>query len=269
MTGWPATATPERHHHVAALQRGEPLGAGPDHHRVRGAGVLRPAQHPLPVRHRAARGLRGHQDRRAGARQDGRRHAVAYVHPAVHAHLRLALHPGEPAAAAEVHVRQAARAVRHAPPPGRGLAGVHRRGRDEVPAAQHAQRAHSAGGARRWRPRTCLRSCSTCCSARPLGSCPRSRRTADPSNLPKFQYTNLRATFEGLFRGWTACCARWPSSSPSPCRWSPARTACTWARLEDERLPRCTHFILAVTQRRGREADRRRAARPVEDRQLG
>jgi type VI secretion system protein ImpJ len=68
----------------------------------------------------------------------------------------------------------------------------------------------------------------------------------DPSQLPKFQFTNLRSTFMELF---TRLQALLDSVVTTQCLTLPLearRDGMHLARLEDEQLLRCTRFILAV-----------------------
>lgn len=70
---------------------------------------------------------------------------------------------------------------------------------------------------------------------------------SDPANLPKFQYTNLRATFEGLFLKLEGLLRSVAIEQSVAIPLESRKDGMHLARLEDERLPRCTHFILAVT----------------------
>ena len=112
-------------------------------------GGLRPAQHPLLFGTEPREDYDGHQDRRAGAEQDRRAGAGR-----PRTSRRACASPRRPTSwracgsCSKLHARQAARAVRHAPPPGRVLAGVHRARRDALPAAQRAQRHHPPGAPR-------------------------------------------------------------------------------------------------------------------------
>ena len=144
------------------------------------------------------------------------------------------------------------------PPPGRGLAGVHRRGRDEVPPAQRAQRTHPPGGPRGGGGGHVTRSSSTCCLCQAAGQLSTFSADSDPANLPKFQYTNLRATFEGLFRALDGLLRSVALEQSRRHRRSRSRKdGMHLGRLEDERLARCTQFILAVKSRpAARAADR-------------
>jgi type VI secretion system protein ImpJ len=69
---------------------------------------------------------------------------------------------------------------------------------------------------------------------------------SDPANLPKFQYTNLRATFEGLFLKLDGLLRSVAIEQSVAIPLESRKDGMHLARLEDERLPRCTHFILAV-----------------------
>jgi len=70
---------------------------------------------------------------------------------------------------------------------------------------------------------------------------------SDPANLPKFQYTNLRATFEGLFLKLEGLLRSVAIEQSVAIALESRKDGMHLGRLEDERLPRCTHFILAVT----------------------
>lgn len=69
---------------------------------------------------------------------------------------------------------------------------------------------------------------------------------ADPANLPKFLYTNLRATFEGLFVRLEGLLRSVALDQSIAVPLESRKDGMHLGRLEDERLPRCTHFILAV-----------------------
>jgi type VI secretion system protein ImpJ len=69
---------------------------------------------------------------------------------------------------------------------------------------------------------------------------------ADPGDLPKFQYTNLRATFDGLFDVLQKLLDVVATEQCIPVSLEPRKDGMYLGRLEDERLARCTHFILAV-----------------------
>lgn len=68
----------------------------------------------------------------------------------------------------------------------------------------------------------------------------------DPSRLPSFQYTNLRATFEELFSRFNELLSVVAMQSCLSIPLEPRAEGFYHARLEDERLPRCPAFILAV-----------------------
>ena len=70
--------------------------------------------------------------------------------------------------------------------------------------------------------------------------------SADPASLPSFQFTNLRATYEELFRRLTDLMR---SVALEQCLTVDLRAGTDGmfrGRLEDERLERCGHFLLAV-----------------------
>ncbi|MDY7230937.1 type VI secretion system baseplate subunit TssK [Hyalangium rubrum] len=68
----------------------------------------------------------------------------------------------------------------------------------------------------------------------------------DPSNLPKFQYTNLRVTFEGLFQRLETLLRSVATEQGVAIALESRKDGMHLGRLEDERLQRCTQFILAV-----------------------
>jgi type VI secretion system protein ImpJ len=69
---------------------------------------------------------------------------------------------------------------------------------------------------------------------------------ADPGDLPKFQYTNLRATFDGLFEVLQKLLNVVAVEQCITVPLEPRRDGMHLGKLEDEQLLRCTHFILAV-----------------------
>ncbi|HVG63169.1 MAG TPA: type VI secretion system baseplate subunit TssK [Hyalangium sp.] len=69
---------------------------------------------------------------------------------------------------------------------------------------------------------------------------------SDPANLPKFQYTNLRATFEGLFQRLEGLLRSVALEQSVAIALESRKDGMHLGRLEDERLLKCTHFILAV-----------------------
>ncbi|WP_164019418.1 type VI secretion system baseplate subunit TssK [Pyxidicoccus trucidator] len=70
--------------------------------------------------------------------------------------------------------------------------------------------------------------------------------SADPSTLPSFQYTNLRATFEELFRRITDLMRSVALEQCLTVDLSVGTDGMFRGRLEDERLERCGQFLLAV-----------------------
>lgn len=70
--------------------------------------------------------------------------------------------------------------------------------------------------------------------------------SADPSTLPSFQFTNLRATFEELFRRITDLMRSVALEQCLTVDLSVGTDGMFRGRLEDERLERCGQFLLAV-----------------------
>jgi type VI secretion system protein ImpJ len=70
--------------------------------------------------------------------------------------------------------------------------------------------------------------------------------SADPSTLPSFQFTNMRATFEELFRRITDLMRSVALEQCLTVDLSVGTDGMFRGRLEDERLERCGQFLLAV-----------------------
>jgi type VI secretion system protein ImpJ len=70
--------------------------------------------------------------------------------------------------------------------------------------------------------------------------------SADPSSLPSFQFTNLRATYEELFRRLTDLMRAVALEQCLVVDLSAGQDGMFRGKLEDERLERCGHFLLAV-----------------------
>ncbi|NVJ09982.1 type VI secretion system baseplate subunit TssK [Myxococcus sp. AM001] len=70
--------------------------------------------------------------------------------------------------------------------------------------------------------------------------------SADPSTLPTFQFTNLRATFEELFRRLSELMRSVALEQCLSVDLTAGADGMFRGRLEDDRLERCGHFILAV-----------------------
>ncbi len=68
----------------------------------------------------------------------------------------------------------------------------------------------------------------------------------DPSGLPAFQYTNLRATFQPLFGSLERMLRSVAIEGCLPIQLEPRSPGLYLGRLDDERLARCPQFILAV-----------------------
>ncbi|NPC71197.1 type VI secretion system baseplate subunit TssK [Corallococcus sp. AB004] len=69
---------------------------------------------------------------------------------------------------------------------------------------------------------------------------------ADPGDLPKFQYTNLRATFDGLFQVLQKLLDVVAVEQCITVSLESRKDGMHLGRIEDERFHRCTQFILAV-----------------------
>jgi type VI secretion system protein ImpJ len=69
---------------------------------------------------------------------------------------------------------------------------------------------------------------------------------SDPADLPKFQYTNLRVTFEGLFLKLEGLLRSVALEQCIAVALESRKDGMHLGRLEDERLTRCPMFILAV-----------------------
>ncbi|WP_141326387.1 type VI secretion system baseplate subunit TssK [Myxococcus sp. AB025B] len=69
---------------------------------------------------------------------------------------------------------------------------------------------------------------------------------ADPGDLPKFQYTNLRATFEGLFQVLQKLLDVVAIEQCITVSLEPRKDGMHLGRIEDERFLKCSQFILAV-----------------------